>query len=91
MQGIPSSTSAARALRGFLLLVLIGLAMLTARAEAFSAFTIRDIRAEGLSRLDLGTVLSYLPVQVGDQLNEQTARQSVRALLLGFRALVPNR
>ncbi|MEC9357742.1 MAG: outer membrane protein assembly factor BamA [Pseudomonadota bacterium] len=80
MQGIPSSTSAARALRGFLLLVLIGLAMLTARAEAFSAFTIRDIRAEGLSRLDLGTVLTYLPVQVGDQLNEQTARQSVRAL-----------
>ncbi|MCH9828588.1 MAG: outer membrane protein assembly factor BamA [Gammaproteobacteria bacterium] len=54
--------------------------MLTARAEAFSAFTIRDIRAEGLSRLDLGTVLTYLPVQVGDQLNEQTARQSVRAL-----------
>ncbi len=68
MQGIPSSTSAARALRGFRLLVLIGLAMLTARAEAFSAFTIRDIRAEGLSRLDLGTVLTYLPVQVGDQL-----------------------
>lgn len=80
MQGIPSSTPAARALRGFLVLGLIGLAMLAARAEAFSAFTIRDIRAEGLSRLDLGTVLTYLPVQVGDQLNEQTARQSVRAL-----------
>lgn len=51
-----------------------------ARAFALEPFTISEIRAEGLQRLDIGTVLSYLPLTTGDQLNEQTARQAIRAL-----------
>jgi len=51
-----------------------------ARAWALPAFTISEIRAEGLQRLDIGTVLSYLPLSVGDQLTDQTARQAIRAL-----------
>ena len=35
-------------------------------ASAFEPFTIREIRAEGLERLDVGTVLTYLPLSVGD-------------------------
>jgi outer membrane protein insertion porin family len=47
---------------------------------AIQPFTISEIRAEGLQRLEIGTVLTYLPLVAGDQLNDQTARQAVRAL-----------
>jgi outer membrane protein insertion porin family len=49
-------------------------------AFALEPFTISEIRAEGLKRLDIGTVLSYLPLSQGDVLNEQTSRQAIRAL-----------
>ena len=47
---------------------------------AFDAFTIKEIRAAGLERLDVGTVLTYLPLSVGDNMNPQTARQATRSL-----------
>ncbi len=59
------------------LLLLLSSAFL---AQAFDNFTIADIRVQGLKRLELGTVLTYLPFSIGDQLNEQTARQGIRAL-----------
>lgn len=49
-------------------------------AMAFEPFTIREIRAEGLERLDIGTVLTYLPLSVGDQMSPQTVRQAMRGL-----------
>lgn len=49
-------------------------------AFAFSPFTIKEIRAQGLQRLEIGTVLTYLPLAVGDQINDLTARQSMKAL-----------
>jgi outer membrane protein assembly complex, YaeT protein len=49
-------------------------------AMAFQPFTVHDIRAEGLQRLDLGTVLTYLPLSTGDRLNTTTAQQAIRAL-----------
>lgn len=49
-------------------------------AMAFQPFTIREIRAEGLERLDEGTVLTYLPLSVGDQMNSQSSRQAMRGL-----------
>lgn len=52
----------------------------TAGAQAIEPFTISGIRAEGLQRLDIGTVLSYLPLAEGDQLTDQTSRQAIRAL-----------
>ncbi len=51
-----------------------------APAYAFQSFIIHDIEVEGLQRLEKGTVLTYLPVSAGDELNENTARQSIRAL-----------
>lgn len=47
---------------------------------AVDRFTIEDIRTEGLERLETGTVLNYLPLVVGDELNRQTAQQAIRAL-----------
>lgn len=49
-------------------------------ALAFEPFTIHKIRAEGLQRLELGTVLTYLPLSVGDQMTENASRQAVRSL-----------
>ncbi|WP_028007660.1 outer membrane protein assembly factor BamA [Solimonas flava] len=53
---------------------------LTARAHAFEPFKISEIRAEGLQRLEIGTVLTYLPLSTGDELNNSTSRQAIRAL-----------
>lgn len=49
-------------------------------AWAFQPFTVRSIRTEGLQRLDLGTVLTYLPVSVGDTMDNGMAQQAIRAL-----------
>ena len=56
------------------------LALASLPALAVDTFTIRAVRAEGLQRLDEGTVLTYLPVAPGDELNDLTSRQSIRAL-----------
>src|SRR3569833_3387373 len=39
-------------------------------AHAFTAFRIQDIRVEGLQRIEVGTVFNYLPVNVGDTLDD---------------------
>jgi len=54
--------------------------VLTGQAYAFQPFTIREIRAEGLERLEIGTVLTYLPLSVGDELNDATSRQAIKSL-----------
>lgn len=50
------------------------------RAWAFDAFVIKEIRVDGLQRIEVGTVFNYLTVKVGDTLNEQRAAEAVRAL-----------
>lgn len=62
-----------------LLAAALGLAWL-GLAQALSPFIVRDIRAEGLERLEIGTLLTYLPLAAGDELNELSARQVIRAL-----------
>ncbi|MGH8461796.1 MAG: outer membrane protein assembly factor BamA [Stenotrophobium sp.] len=54
--------------------------LLAGQAFAFQPFTIRSIRAEGLQRLDLGTVLTYMPLSVGDVLNDASSSQAIRSL-----------
>jgi outer membrane protein insertion porin family len=51
-----------------------------ASAQSFSPFVVKDIRVEGLQRTEPGTVFSYLPVKVGETMNEEKAQQAVRAL-----------
>lgn len=45
-----------------------------------SRFTVGDIRVEGLQRVSEGTVYNYLPINIGDELNTQRLRESLRAL-----------
>ncbi|MBV8033398.1 MAG: outer membrane protein assembly factor BamA [Betaproteobacteria bacterium] len=56
------------------------LAAASAWAQSFAPFTVRDIRVEGLQRTEPGTVFSYLPVKVGETMNEEKAQAALRAL-----------
>src|SRR6266850_1421137 len=49
-------------------------------AQQFKPFVVKDIRVDGLQRTEPGTVFSYLPVKVGETMNEEKAQQAVRAL-----------
>jgi outer membrane protein insertion porin family len=49
-------------------------------ALAIQPFTIRDIRVEGVQRTEAGTVFTYLPVKVGDRLDDEKAAQAIKAL-----------
>ncbi|HET8701833.1 MAG TPA: outer membrane protein assembly factor BamA [Nitrococcus sp.] len=49
-------------------------------ATAGEAFKVSDIRIEGLQRISTGTVLNYLPIQVGDHVDAEKIAESIRAL-----------
>src|SRR4030088_911951 len=68
----PSVKTAPRA--ALFLLVLAG------SAWAFQPFVVRDIRVEGIQRIEAGTVFSYLPVKVGDTMTDEKAAGAIRSL-----------
>jgi outer membrane protein insertion porin family len=61
-----------------LFLVLSGLISLP--VKAFEPFQVKDIRVEGLQRTEAGTVFSYLPIKIGDTVNEERVTAAVKAL-----------
>ena len=50
------------------------------RAGAADTFVVQDIRLEGLQRITAGTVFNYLPIQVGDTVDDTRTAGAVRAL-----------
>ena len=48
--------------------------------QAAEPFVVKDIRVEGLQRVEPGTVFSYLPVQVGERFTSEKAADSIKAL-----------
>ncbi|HYF59150.1 MAG TPA: outer membrane protein assembly factor BamA, partial [Burkholderiaceae bacterium] len=54
--------------------------MLVPLAWAFDPFTVRDIRLVGVQRIDPGTVFGYLPVKVGERLDDDRAAAAIRTL-----------
>lgn len=44
------------------------------------AFVVRGIRVEGLQRIAEGTVFNYLPVNIGDRVDEARIREAIRAV-----------
>ena len=50
------------------------------QAQNFEAFTVADIRVEGLQRISAGTVFTYLPVEKGDTLDRGRSSEAIRAL-----------
>lgn len=52
----------------------------TSSAWAIEPFVIKDIRVEGIQRTEPGAVFSYLPVKVGDTMNDAQSAAAIRAL-----------
>ncbi len=48
--------------------------------EAFESFVVQDIQVQGLQRISLGTTFNYLPVKVGETLDDAKASAVVKAL-----------
>ena len=49
-------------------------------AFAIQPFVVRDIRVEGVQRTEAGTVFSYLPIKVGERMDDDKAAASIKAL-----------
>lgn len=63
--------------RQVVLAFLIGAVTLPTLAESFR---LEDIQIEGLERIEAGTVFTYLPVKVGEQMDESQTADIIRAL-----------
>src|SRR5262245_61863720 len=51
-----------------------------AGAQTAADFVVGNIRVEGLQRISEGTVYNYLPVNIGDRLDQQRIQEALRAL-----------
>jgi outer membrane protein insertion porin family len=60
--------------------IFFALALYSVNALALEPFVISDIRIDGLERIAAGTVFNYLPLEVGDRMDRQTATEAMRAL-----------
>ncbi len=49
-------------------------------AMALEPFVVKDIRVEGIQRTEAGTVFSYLPVKVGETMDDDLAAQAIKSL-----------
>ena len=61
-------------------LTLVGLSVSSVSAFATTPFVVRDIRLEGLQRVEPNTVFSYLPIKQGDTFTDDKASDAIRAL-----------
>jgi outer membrane protein insertion porin family len=71
-----------RTIRPFILAAVrcVLLAFVATSALAIEPFTVRDIRVEGVQRTEAGTVFTYLPVKVGERVDDEKAAAAVKAL-----------
>ena len=56
------------------------MAVVAHSALALEPFVVRDIRVEGLQRVEAGTIFASIPVRVGDTYSDDKAAASIRAL-----------
>ncbi len=61
-------------------LVCLLLGLFATSAYAFQPFVIKNIRVEGLQRIEKGTVFNYMDVGVGDRLDQSKAKGVIRSL-----------
>jgi len=60
--------------------VLLAAAVSGMSAWAIEPFKLKDIRVEGLQRIESGTVFASLPFRVGDMYNDESGAAAIRAL-----------
>jgi outer membrane protein insertion porin family len=61
-------------------LAFVAMGVTSLSANAADSFVVRDIRLEGLRRIEAGTVFSYLPIKLGDTFTDDKASEAIRAL-----------
>ncbi len=63
-------------------LAAVACACLIAPVAAFAqeSFVVRDMRVEGLQRISEGTVFNYLPINIGDTIDQIRVQEAIRAL-----------
>ena len=49
-------------------------------AAGQSSFIVEDLKVEGLQRVALGAALTHIPINVGDNIDEYTISQTIKAL-----------
>ena len=62
------------------LLLLFLVALLPLSAAMADQFVVHDMRVEGLQRISEGTVFNYLPINIGDTVDEVRIQEAIRAL-----------
>ena len=67
-------------LRKTLSLVVFVMLMVPLSGYAQGNFTVRDMRVEGLQRISEGTVFNYLPINVGDTIDQVRIQEAIKAL-----------
>ena len=69
-------------LANHLRILLAVIACLIAPMTVFAqeTFVVRDMRVEGLQRISEGTVFNYLPINVGDTIDQLRIQEAIRAL-----------
>jgi outer membrane protein insertion porin family len=60
--------------------LLVLLALLPLSSLAAGEFVVRDMRVEGLQRISEGTVFNYLPINIGDTVDQTRIGEAIRAL-----------
>jgi len=60
--------------------IAVAASLFAGAAWAVDPFTVRDIRIEGLQRVEAGTVFASLPVRVGDTYDDQKGAAAIQAL-----------
>jgi outer membrane protein insertion porin family len=63
-----------------LLLLLAVLGAVTTAVAAIPPFVVRNFSVEGAQRIAEGTIYNYLPINIGDTVDEQRLREAIRAL-----------
>jgi outer membrane protein insertion porin family len=67
-------------LRGASLTAAASLLLAALPAWAVDPFTLKDIRVEGLQRVEPGTVFASLPFRIGEQYNDEKGSTAIRSL-----------
>ena len=73
--------TAARGTRVFGAIVCLQVALFGGHALAQDgSFVVSDMRVEGLQRISEGTVFNYLPINIGDRVDQLRVQEAIRAL-----------
>ena len=58
----------------------VAASLFTGAAWAVEPFTVRDIRVEGLQRVEAGTIFASLPIRVGDTYDDEKGAAAIQAI-----------